>query len=171
MTKSRRGHTGFQFMFSLVLKSPLLLCKFDVTAICFHEIQWIPPLLLWNTLHENNPLPPAPNVCVSEVFNYTDFTKVAILWSDTEKLGIHCIVLDCFSIFFINLKLRYFQMLLYGDMLSVWIYGRLMNNLTFAVTRRSFVYVSHLPLITSIRLDYIMVTLHFLTWWMCEICY
>ena len=74
-----------------------------------HEIQWITPLLLWNTwnekktpntLHENNPLPPAPNVCVPEVFNYTDFTKLAILSSDTKKLGIHCIVLDCFSIFF-----------------------------------------------------------------------
>jgi hypothetical protein len=60
-----------------------------------HEIQRITPLLLWNTwnkkppnsLHENNPLPLAPNVCVPEVFNYTDFTKVAILSSDTEKLG------------------------------------------------------------------------------------
>ena len=30
---------------------------------------------------------------------------------------------------------------------------------------------SHLPLMTSIRLDYRMITLHFQTWWMCEICY
>ena len=33
LTKSRRGHTGFQFIFILVLKSPLFLSKFDVTAI------------------------------------------------------------------------------------------------------------------------------------------
>jgi hypothetical protein len=39
-----------------------------------------------NTLHENNPLLPAPNVCVPEVFNYTDFTKLAILSSDTKSL-------------------------------------------------------------------------------------
>ena len=38
------------------------------------------------TLHENNPLPPAPNVCVPEVYNYTDFTKRAILSSDTKSL-------------------------------------------------------------------------------------
>jgi hypothetical protein len=66
-----------------------------------HETQWITPLLLWNTwnkkktpntLHENNPLSPMPNVCVPEVFNYTDFTKLAILSSDTKKLGIHCSV-------------------------------------------------------------------------------
>ena len=35
MTKSRWGHTGFQFIFSLVLKSLLLLSKFDVAAIVF----------------------------------------------------------------------------------------------------------------------------------------
>jgi hypothetical protein len=38
-----------------------------------------------NTLHENNPLPPAPNVCVPEVFNYTDFTKLA-------KINFLCII-------------------------------------------------------------------------------
>jgi len=51
-----------------------------------------------NTLHENNPLPPAPNVCVPEVFNYTDLTKVAILLSDTKKAWYT--LLDFFSIFF-----------------------------------------------------------------------
>jgi hypothetical protein len=35
---------------------------------------------------------------VSELFNY--FTKIDILLSDTKKLGIHCIVLDWFSIYF-----------------------------------------------------------------------
>jgi hypothetical protein len=39
-----------------------------------------------NTLHENNPLPPAPNVCVPELFNYTDFTKIAILSSIQQSL-------------------------------------------------------------------------------------
>jgi hypothetical protein len=47
----------------------------------------IRPYIKSSAYNSNNPLPPAPNVCVPEVFNYTDFTKVAILSSDTEKLG------------------------------------------------------------------------------------
>ena len=68
-----------------------------------YEIQRITTLLLWNTwnkkkspntFRENNHLPYATNV-----FNYTDFTKVAIyLVERNKKFGIHCIVLDCFSI-------------------------------------------------------------------------
>jgi hypothetical protein len=72
------AHTGFQFIFNLVLKSPIL-SKFDVTAIFLERntVNNAPLTMKYvklkknpNTLHENDPLPPAPNVCVPEVFNY-----------------------------------------------------------------------------------------------------
>jgi hypothetical protein len=143
---------GFQFIFSLVLKFPLLLSKFNVTVICFARNKVNnTPLTMKHVKWKKKLQSRCTKITLyhpRQMYVYLKYLTIQISQSVLSCRAIQKAWLTLHRVgllfhFFLNLKLRYFQnALIWQNMFSVWIYGRLMI-ISHVVTSRSFDYVSH----------------------------